>query len=1017
MNKKFSTLMTAGLLMVGALFSNVQAAAVVTAVPDVCQASADVKVADLSGYYFIGNATDGFLKAKEVADDEGTKYTTVEGAETPTGDLNEFLFKVEVTTVASVKKFQLRSKSTGNLVTFSSGQTAAGSLVAASAEVLADGFSHDNILINMFNLPANDKFLEAGVKFIPFHGGTSACTQEVKLAGTSTWALSIVDNSTGGSELALAAPAEIVKDAEDLYKLNDNRTTISFSVKDITSSLFGKSLKAFEVTANAVKDEKNVAAPAGTYFATNYPEELAEEDKIASLDEFQACDFIAVDPNTSLGSATEREAGKYMAFKEVAGADLVFGETKGTEVAVKNAAFTVKTNMNQENGEGVYKFSISADFSFQPKADKTDHADASGVITSDKLNGAQTLSITKGAKANYIFLLSSGPVAKPINLLSKTGASVYNVLFLSGKADAEKGKYLGVGITSSAFEFLAQGTAVANLGTPQYQFVISAVDTETNEITFTNRETKEAFTCVLDTTATAGVYNVVSAKKNGSDAKFKAANLKTDGSYEYTSDANLTGKTIQLIPSTVDICAGFSVRGTNLDQTFITFAKDENNADRLYVKAKYTTAGSAAVTQEEATDKENEAALFELVRSEKPVYVRSNYAYNLNDAVSTKTGGDTIAYFTYYIKYVNPEITGNQFYVKKADLALEATATPDANHAFILKENKDGSVSIIGAPTAPAFMANSMASVGYNTTSKNAVITNTGAGAPYKNAAANDLKLFLVKEELGATLDATPTHVALEATTGGFISLSEKNEGIVAIKTAVSEDLTFWLDTADSKATLPSFYISIGMNKGTKAIDTDRLFMYHAADSATYYEKAGTKNPYKWSNGEAKIIFKAATLANADTLVTTANGKTINVAVAGDVNGTQAGLNNFRFQIFKADDAEDAYVVRNAGGKYLVSVANQLMLGDKKDAIQLYVEEGQSPVANDAINVSSISVIAGNGDITIKGAQGKKVVVSNVLGQTIANAVLSSDNATISAPQGVVVVAVEGEAVVKAIVK
>ena len=1015
MNKKFSTLMTAGLLMVGALFSNVQAAAVVTAVPDVCQASADVKVADLSGYYFIGNATDGFLKAKEVADDEGTKYTTVEGAETPTGDLNEFLFKVEVTTVASVKKFQLRSKSTGNLVTFSSGQTAAGSLVAASAEVLADGFSHDNILINMFNLPANDKFLEAGVKFIPFHGGDDACTQEVKLAGTSTWTLSIVDHSTGGSDLALAAPAEIVKDAEALYKLNDNRTTISFSVKDITSSLFGKSLKAFEVTASAFNDGNGNNVPGGTYFATNYPEELAEKDKIANLDEFQACDFIAVDPNTSLGSATEREAGKYMAFKEVAGADLVFGETKGTEVAVKNAAFTVKTNMNQENGEGVYKFSISADFSFQPKADKTDHADAAGVITSDKLAGTQTLTITKGAKASYIFLLSSGPVAKPINLLSKTGASVYNVLFLSGKAETEKGKYLGVGITSSAFEFLAQGTAVADLGTPQYQFVISAVDTETNEITFTNRETKEAFTCVLDTTTTAGVYNVVSAKKAGADAKFKAANLKTDGSYEYTSDATLTGKTIQLIPSTVDICAGFSVRGTNLDQTFITFAKDENNADRLYVKAKYTTAGSAAVTQEEATDKENEAALFELVRSEKPVYVRSNYAYNLNDAVSTKTGGDTIAYFTYYIKYVNPEITGDQFYVKKTDLTLEATATPDANHAFILKENKDGSVSIIGAPTAPAFMANSMKSVSYDAAStKKAIIS---AGTPYKNAAATDLKVFFVKEDLGATLDKTPAHVALEATTGGFISLSEKNEGIVAIKTAVGEDLTFWLDTADSKATLPSFYISIGMNKGTKAIDTDRLFMYHAADSATYYEKAGTKNPYKWSNGEAKIIFKAATLANADTLVTTANGKTINVAVAGDVNGTQAGLNNFRFQIFKADDAEDAYVVRNAGGKYLVSVANQLMLGDKKDAIQLYVEEGQSPVANDAINVSSISVIAGNGDITIKGAQGKKVVVSNVLGQAIANTVLSSDNATISAPAGVVVVAVEGEAAVKAIVK
>ena len=48
---------------------------------------------------------------------------------------------------------------------------------------------------------------------------------------------------------------------------------------------------------------------------------------------------------------------------------------------------------------------------------------------------------------------------------------------------------------------------------------------------------------------------------------------------------------------------------------------------------------------------------------------------------------------------------------------------------------------------------------------------------------------------------------------------------------------------------------------------------------------------------------------------------------------------------------------------------------------------------------------------------GKKVVVSNILGQVVANTVITSDNATIAAPAGVVVVAVEGEAAVKAIVK
>ena len=81
------------------------------------------------------------------------------------------------------------------------------------------------------------------------------------------------------------------------------------------------------------------------------------------------------------------------------------------------------------------------------------------------------------------------------------------------------------------------------------------------------------------------------------------------------------------------------------------------------------------------------------------------------------------------------------------------------------------------------------------------------------------------------------------------------------------------------------------------------------------------------------------------------------------------------------------------------------------------LDETRIPTANEGIDASEVSVIASEGKVIINGAQGKAVVISNILGQTIANTVISSDNATIAAPQGVVVVAVEGEAAVKAIVK
>ena len=77
----------------------------------------------------------------------------------------------------------------------------------------------------------------------------------------------------------------------------------------------------------------------------------------------------------------------------------------------------------------------------------------------------------------------------------------------------------------------------------------------------------------------------------------------------------------------------------------------------------------------------------------------------------------------------------------------------------------------------------------------------------------------------------------------------------------------------------------------------------------------------------------------------------------------------------------------------------------------------ETPTDSKTPEVSTISVKADYGKVIIKGAAGKTVTISNVLGQAIYNTVIASDEATISAPKGYVTVAVEGEAAVKAIVK
>ena len=73
--------------------------------------------------------------------------------------------------------------------------------------------------------------------------------------------------------------------------------------------------------------------------------------------------------------------------------------------------------------------------------------------------------------------------------------------------------------------------------------------------------------------------------------------------------------------------------------------------------------------------------------------------------------------------------------------------------------------------------------------------------------------------------------------------------------------------------------------------------------------------------------------------------------------------------------------------------------------------------SNDEVSTSTISVVAGTGSISVRNAGGKMIVVSNVLGQPLVNQTVTSDNATIPVPQGVVIVSVEGEKAVKAIVK
>lgn len=231
-------------------------------------------------------------------------------------------------------------------------------------------------------------------------------------------------------------------------------------------------------------------------------------------------------------------------------------------------------------------------------------------------------------------------------------------------------------------------------------------------------------------------------------------------------------------------------------------------------------------------------------------------------------------------------------------------------------------------------------------------------------------------------------------------------EGILS-----KEGLTFWLDTV-GKADVAKFYISRGVEG-----QAERLFMFNSYDSLGIFSEdeaqlSENKNYLlEGTKEDPKAIFRAATLIAKDTLGTVIDGEAAKLV--------KDDLKAYQYTIQLNDEAVDnEYVVKSVKGGWLYALNGKLGFTSARPQAMVFTLAADAPTANDATpSVSEVKVIALDGAIRISGAQGKKVVVSNILGQVVANTAITSDDATIAAPAGLVVVAVEGEEAVKAIVQ
>lgn len=126
--------------------------------------------------------------------------------------------------------------------------------------------------------------------------------------------------------------------------------------------------------------------------------------------------------------------------------------------------------------------------------------------------------------------------------------------------------------------------------------------------------------------------------------------------------------------------------------------------------------------------------------------------------------------------------------------------------------------------------------------------------------------------------------------------------------------------------------------------------------------------------------------------------------------------------LFAFKTAEDGgYYLENQSqlksGKPYVGVVNGFAVMQEAPSAAFVVENASAPTPNEEINVSEIKVISSDGQIIVTNASGKKITLSNILGQTIGVRRASSEYFSMPATSGIVLVTVEGDTTYKVIVK
>ena len=825
-----------------------------------------------------------------------------------------------------------------------------------------------------------------------------------------------------------------------------------------------QNLRAINVsqTVNAKEDGKTWGFPAGTYFVTkeSYDAQKKDYSTLRTNDEklefLRQLTFIAVSSTESVElSGIDRENGQGFEFVQISGDDLydyigtdLDKQPQNDQLSVYNACFHVEalSTAGFPYSIKLEKFFYVADADAlaeaQGKGEDYEQADAEVNIEVLKHGSPASYYLTTSKEttspAERLFKFDQSNVQSGISFLKTDGPAIYNIRFVSGDDDEqERGKYLTVGTRTATgnFDFVAKGEALTDadaLATPVYQFVITNV--KDNNVTFTNRETGENFTTQLFLERTENGTPIYSLNPT-SDETIYIVNIKnnsygTEINDDYTT--KLSKVEVELIESTADQYAGYSVIDEE-DLMTIKFARDAYSTSNLWYAAVKNDKLMANSSTNEAILSNDlySAAQWQLVKSDS-ADLKRDYAYNNKNVVAIKGYGDVIKAYKYKLRYVT-DGSATDLYLS-GDGGLDLVAENNADE-YLVRENPDGSVMLIADNSSTVKFNDKKNVFEKNVTANLLELSSNKEYYKYDKQNVyyvvrddNSLLTFLVNESPEISWPAEEGHVTIQSAGGDYLTIDTNSNAAIVMDEANPDP--FYLHVTDKNAIVPSFYISKGMGEGSTA-ESERMFLFNPIDSAQYQVNMDYDPEYQLDVNATKAVFKSGILNETrDTLSLTVKGE-VTKKVAMKSNNQQnvwGGLNRFKFQIIETEDGDAYYYIRQpkadkAGNTtwYLANINDEAAWVAKGNNMvppyEFVIETIDAPTANEGVSATEVKVVAYDGAINIKNAAGKNVVVSTILGQIVANEVLTSDNATIAVPAGIAIVSVDGEEAVKVSVR